>query len=427
MLVDRYSASSGPIDGSASIASMSPGATGQSISDHDRRSMTGPTHRASDRRHDALVRRELHAGVGHRRGRRSRAQHDGRVEQAARADRPTRRTRAQRRRPPVPRRPSSDRGRRRHRNRRAAPAVRQRNPALPTGRTVARRSQRLQERVQRARACRAAPSGTPRPRPRPRRRATGWLRRSCARGRRAAGTAWPLTSSIRPSPHSGGVRHSLPRGAEVGPAVGEAGAHVVQQQVGVRMDGLVGERLDGGDVAGDAASGRGRPRSRDRRRASRAVDDVARSRRRAAGHRQHPAVEGDRRQRLRRSPRARRRSAPARQALCVAVQFVVGEQRDVMPMSPGKAPALCCSTLGWLGLPSEPTEHRLRRAQVPDLVRRDPRCRRRRRRRDRRAAQRCRPRGSPRAGPGRSPAAPRAATIMHVGSAAARRPGRRCA
>ena len=45
-------------------------------------------------------------------------------------------------------------------------------------------------------------------------------------------------------PHSGAVRHSDARREAVRAAVRQAGAHVVQEQVGVGADVLVGERRD---------------------------------------------------------------------------------------------------------------------------------------------------------------------------------------
>ncbi len=82
---------------------------------------------------------------------------------------------------------------------------------------------------------------------------------------------WPLTTATRPMPHSGGVRHSEPEARAVGAAVGEPGAHVVQQQVGVRADRLVAQR-------------RRRPLS-----PVRSVGQVAASRSRAAAKKRSPA------------------------------------------------------------------------------------------------------------------------------------------
>ena len=53
----------------------------------------------------------------------------------------------------------------------------------------------------------------------------------------------PAMSSTSPMPHSGGVRHSSPSPRNRA-GRRRARAHVVEQQVGVRMDLLVGQRLD---------------------------------------------------------------------------------------------------------------------------------------------------------------------------------------
>ena len=180
-----------------------------------------------------------------------------------------------------------------------------------------------------------------------------------------------MTSSTRPMPQSGGVRHSRARRVAVGPPVGEAGAHVVQQQIGVGADRLVGEA---------------------RRSSASPVCSSGRVARRAAEVVEQLLALGARGRR-RRAARARRACAcrTSRVASLLVVELglaaVDGALRtparrrctacsgcnrlEVMPMSPLNAPAFCCSTVATLAFhPKRPSD--LLAERVEDVVRTRP-------------------------------------------------------
>ena len=185
-------------------------------------------------------------------------------------------------------------------------------------------------------------------------------------------------------PHSGGVRHSRPVGLAVGAAVGEPVAHVVEQQVGVRADRLVGERRDVGrrrscssgvwHDAQPSSSNSCSPATLSGRRTSR-----------ARRHGERARVEGHRARAWRRRARARRRRCAWCTRSAAAVQSCSGSSDD------GDADVAVERAGGLLldGRRRWPSSRSGRaaspRADVRARGSRGPRCRRRRRRRDRRA------------------------------------------
>ena len=199
---------------------------------------------------------------------------------------------------------------------------------------------------------------------------------------------WPLTASVRPMPQSGGVRHSRPSATTLGPMVGEALAHVVQQQVGVRPDQLVLQSGSAASVApgrelGHVAGGAAGVVEQLACRAARSGRHTARGApaRRGGGRRTGSASMT--------SPGASRSSycgllpfGAARHAVSASVHSpqAAGAIGLPTPMSPAIALAALLSERRLAGLPAEAAEHRpsaLARSRPGSAGRR---CRRHRRR-----------------------------------------------
>ena len=150
-----------------------------------------------------------------------------------------------------------------------------------------------------------------------------------------------MTSSTRPIPHSGGVRHSA-GAVEVGTAVRQpVPCRAAAGRCRGGSSGRRGRRRRLGPVCSVGVWHDAQPTPRTaRRRPDVAVVGVAHRR-----HGQRAAVERHRGRAARRSSRDRRRLSPPRTPSCAAGSSGRGAASDVMPMSPWKAPATCCSTV----------------------------------------------------------------------------------
>ena len=153
------------------------------------------------------------------------------------------------------------------------------------------------------------------------------LGRGCGRGRRAGRRCGRSRVSVRPMPHSGGVRHSAP----VASPSGRSSARPAPMSCSSRsVYGRMVWCASAGDVGWHRCVScwqRGTTRSRPPRTARAAGVGGRSRRRRGAPARRACACRRDTRSSLARRPPGRRRSAAAVHARWPAVQSCVGKQR----------------------------------------------------------------------------------------------------
>ena len=169
-------------------------------------------------------------------------------------------------------------------------------------------------------------------------------------------------------PHSGAVRHSLPRRLVVRPPVGEPVAHVVEEQVGVRVDRLLRERGHVGYLAGVERREMARRASRRTEQLLALLHLVVARRRGAPGTAKRARVEGD-----------------ASELEIVELGIAAGRRGDALGLGrgagllgeePARDPDVAVERAGVLlldgrdvGLPPEASEHHLLLRDVPHRVR----------------------------------------------------------
>ena len=140
----------------------------------------------------------------------------------------------------------------------------------------------------------------------------------------------------RPSPQSGGVLHSSPVAAVLGAAVGELGAHVVQQQIRVGMDRLAAKAPGRADRRRSRAARRDTPRIPTRGRARGRGAPRRRSRFLPRRHGQRLVVERHEAERLGVDLGSAAGRPPRGLVSATGVAFSAGRSGEVMPMSPSE-------------------------------------------------------------------------------------------